>query len=66
MVLVDSFTVHDIPKQKRPRERLKKYGPEVLSAQKLLVQIIIRGTTWKVDNYLTLVNFIDIMLTSRT
>jgi DNA repair protein RadC len=25
-----SFTVHDLPKPERPRERLKQFGPEVL------------------------------------
>jgi len=32
-----SFTVRDLPRQERPRERLQKFGPEALSAQELLV-----------------------------
>lgn len=38
-----SFTLHDLPRQERPRERLKKFGPEALSAQELLALIIGRG-----------------------
>ena len=38
-----SFTVHDLPKQERPRERLQKLGPEALSSQELLALIIGRG-----------------------
>lgn len=38
-----SFTIHDLPKPERPRERLKKFGPEALSAQELLALIIGRG-----------------------
>ena len=38
-----SFTVHDLPKPERPRERLKKFGPEALSAQELLSLVIGRG-----------------------
>lgn len=37
------FTVHDLPKQERPRERLKNFGPEALSAQELLALVIGRG-----------------------
>lgn len=40
-----SFTVHDLPKPERPRERLKKFGPEALSAQELLALIIGRGVS---------------------
>ena len=32
-----SFTVHDLPKPERLRERLKRFGPEALSAQELLI-----------------------------
>ena len=39
-----SFTVHDLPKQERPRERLKRLGAEALSAQELLAVIISRGS----------------------
>jgi DNA repair protein RadC len=38
-----TFTVRDLPKQERPRERLQKFGPEALSAQELLALIIGRG-----------------------
>lgn len=39
------FTVHDLPKPERPRERLKNFGPEALSAQELLALIIGRGVS---------------------
>lgn len=42
-----SFTIHDLPKTERPRERLQKFGPEVLSAQELLALIIGRGIPGK-------------------
>ncbi|MEW6067397.1 MAG: DNA repair protein RadC [Nitrospirota bacterium] len=42
-----SFTIHDLPKPERPRERLKKFGPEALSAQELLALIIGRGVSKK-------------------
>lgn len=42
-----SFTVHDLPKPERPRERLKQFGPEALSAQELLALIIGRGVSKK-------------------
>lgn len=38
-----SFTVRDLPKSERPRERLIKFGPEALSAQELLALVIGRG-----------------------
>jgi DNA repair protein RadC len=38
-----TFTVRDLPKQERPRERLQKFGPEALSAQELLALVIGRG-----------------------
>jgi DNA repair protein RadC len=38
-----SFTVHDLPRPERPRERLQKFGPEALSAQELLALVIGRG-----------------------
>jgi DNA repair protein RadC len=40
---VTSFTVRDLPKPERPRERLQKFGPEALSAQELLALVIGRG-----------------------
>jgi len=41
------FTVQDLPKSERPRERLIKLGPEALSAQELLALIIARGVAGK-------------------
>ena len=38
-----SFTIHDLPKEERPRERLVKFGEQVLSAQELLQVILGRG-----------------------
>jgi len=38
-----SFTIHDLPRQERPRERLQKFGAEALSAQELLALVIGRG-----------------------
>ena len=38
-----TFTVHDMPKQERPRERLQRLGPDVLSSHELLALIIGRG-----------------------
>jgi len=34
-----SFTIHDLPVEERPRERLAKFGEQALSVQELL-QII--------------------------
>lgn len=42
-----SFTIHDLPRAERPRERLKNFGPEVLSGQKLLALVIGRGIPGK-------------------
>lgn len=42
-----SFTVHDLPRQERPRERLAKYGVEALSVQELLAILIGRGIAEK-------------------
>lgn len=39
----NSFTIHDLPKAERPRERLKSLGPEALSGQELLALLIGRG-----------------------
>ena len=39
----DSFTVHDLPVNERPRERLLKLGSEALSAQEILALILGRG-----------------------
>ena len=38
-----SFTIRDLPKEERPRERLIKFGEEALSAQELLQVILGRG-----------------------
>lgn len=38
-----SFTVRDMPREERPRERLQRFGVEVLSAQELLALLIGRG-----------------------
>lgn len=42
-----AFTIHDLPRSERPRERLLKFGPEVLSAQELLALVIARGIPGK-------------------
>ena len=42
-----SFTVRDLPRPERPRERLQKFGPEALSAQELLALVIGRGISKK-------------------
>ena len=34
-----SFTIHDLPIPKRPRERLQKLGVDALSAQEILALI---------------------------
>lgn len=39
----ESFTIHDLPKEERPRERVQRFGIEALSAQELLELIIGRG-----------------------
>lgn len=38
-----SFTIHDLPPEERPRERLQHLGAEALSSQELLALIIGRG-----------------------
>jgi len=38
-----SFTIHDLPKEERPRERLIRFGEQALSAQELLQLILGRG-----------------------
>jgi DNA repair protein RadC len=38
-----SFTLNDLPKEERPRERLVKFGEQALSAQELLQLILGRG-----------------------
>ena len=39
-----SFTIHDLPKEERPRERLVEFGEQALSAQELLQVILGRGS----------------------
>jgi len=38
-----SFTLHDLPKEERPRERLVKFGERALSVQELLQLVLGRG-----------------------
>ena len=38
-------TIHDLPTDERPRERLVRYGPQALSAAELLAIILRTGTT---------------------
>ena len=38
-------TIHDMPSDERPRERLKNYGPKALSTSELLAIILRTGTT---------------------
>lgn len=41
--IYDSMTIHDLPAQERPRERLQRLGAEALSAQEILALILGRG-----------------------
>ena len=41
--MAKSFTLHDLPSDERPRERLVKFGEQALSAQELLQLILGRG-----------------------
>ncbi len=41
--LESSFTIHDLPSEERPRERLKKFGAHALSSPELLALVIGRG-----------------------
>ena len=41
--MTKTFTLHDLPKEERPRERLVKFGEQALSAQELLQLILGRG-----------------------
>lgn len=38
-----SFTIHDLPVEERPRERLQKHGAEALSSQELIALLLGRG-----------------------
>lgn len=42
-----NFTLHDLPKEERPRERLRKIGVDSLSIQELLALIIEKGKKGK-------------------
>ena len=53
-----SFTVRDLPRQERPRERLQKFGPEALSAQELLALVIGRGIPKKISIYKAVIELI--------
>ncbi len=53
-----SFTVRDLPRQERPRERLQKFGPEALSAQELLARVIGRGIPKKISIYKAVIELI--------
>jgi len=39
----NSFTVHDLPMQQRPRERMMKEGAEKVLAQELIAVLLGRG-----------------------
>src|SRR6056297_2810941 len=39
-----SYTIHDLPEEDRPRERLRKVGVDNLSIQELLALVIEKGT----------------------
>ncbi len=41
--MTKSFTIHDLPAEERPRERLVKFGEQALSVQELLQLILGRG-----------------------
>jgi DNA repair protein RadC len=42
-----SFTIRDLPREERPRERLQKLGPDALSSVELLALVIGRGVPGK-------------------
>ena len=48
----NAFTLHDLPKEERPRERLKKVGVDNLSLAELLALVIERGK--RGENVLTI------------
>src|SRR5579863_963200 len=58
--LVYHATVHDLPSDERPRERLQHYGPQALSNAELLAIILGTGTTR--DNVLELRRVADAAL----
>jgi len=42
-----NFTLHDLPQEDRPRERLKKVGVDNLSIQELLALVVEKGRKGK-------------------
>lgn len=42
-ILKPGFTVQDLPREERPRERLQEFGPEALSLQELLALVLGKG-----------------------
>lgn len=38
-----SFTIYDLPREERPRERIQKHGAEALSSQELIALLLGRG-----------------------
>lgn len=44
---IRSYTIHDLPQEERPRERLRKVGSDYLSAGELLALLIERGRPGK-------------------
>lgn len=43
--MAQSFTVHDLPLNERPRERLMKHGADAISAQELIAVVLGRGVS---------------------
>lgn len=43
----DSFTIHDLPRSERPRERLSRLGPDALSSSELVALLVGRGIRGK-------------------
>ena len=39
------FTIHDLPEDDRPREKLIAHGPEALTTRELVILLLITGTT---------------------
>ena len=67
-----SFTVRDLPKPERPRERLQKIGAENLSAQELLALVIGRGIQSRahffqteIKTYCRNLKFVEVPITYR-
>ncbi len=45
--MAKSFTIHDLPEDERPREKLLKYGADKLSDSELLAILLRTGTKGK-------------------